>query len=802
MKVLLSWLREFAPVEGDPVEIGDQLSGLGLAVEEMTIIGGGLDGVVVARVLDLRPHPDADRIQLVDVDAGDGEALQICCGAFNMSVGDLVPLATLGTIMTNGMEIARRKMRGEWSNGMLCAAEEIGLGDDQDGIMVLESSSVDGGPTPGTPLAEALELVPDVLYDLEVNPNRPDAMSIAGVARDLAARQGVAFALPAPDATEAGEDAVERIGVEVLDPDLCGRFVARVVDGIRVGPSPRWLANRLTALGMRPINNVVDASNYVMLELGQPNHTYDLAALGDGSGGVALRVRRAVEGEALETLDGEVRTLTASDGVIADGTDTAIGIAGIMGGASTEVSDNTTSILLEMAWWDPMTITTSSRRLGLRSEASARFERGSDPEVAERAMRRFVELLADSGATLAPGIVDVRGNLPDRSPVRVRTSRVNALLGTDLTRDEMADLLTSIEFTNTPVGDDLDVTVPSFRPDSATEIDVVEEVARLHGYERIARTLPRSTITGALTPYQHDRRRIRDAMVGLGLDEVMPVPFLAPGDLERAGLPAGGITVTNPLVAEESVMRASLRPGILKTLAYNASHRLHGLGLFEIGHVYRTPAPMGGEVPRLPDEREHLAVALGGRDAGEAVAVWSALADALDARHYQLVADGPAGLHPTRTARIEVDDPLSGTVVVGHVGEVDPGALAAYDIADRVGWLEVDLETLLALPHGQRPYRRVSRYPSSDIDLAFEVDEGTPASAVGSCLTAAAGDLLADLSLFDVFRGAPVADGRRSLAFTLRFQADDRTLTDAEVAAVRTACIDAVQSNLSATLRG
>ncbi len=802
MKVLLSWLREFAPVEGDPVEIGDQLSGLGLAVDEMTIIGGGLDGVVVARVLDLRPHPDADRIQLVDVDAGDGEALQICCGAFNMSVGDLVPLATLGTTMANGMEIARRKMRGEWSNGMLCAAEEIGLGDDQDGIMVLEGSSADDGPTPGTPLAEALELVPDVLYDLEVNPNRPDAMSIAGVARDLAARQGVAFALPVPDATEAGEDAVGRIGVEVLDPDLCGRFVARVVDGIRVGPSPRWLANRLTALGMRPINNVVDASNYVMLELGQPNHTYDLAALGDGGGAVALRVRRAIEGEALETLDGEVRTLTASDGVIADGTDTAIGIAGIMGGASTEVSDNTTSILLEMAWWDPMTITTSSRRLGLRSEASARFERGSDPEVAERAMRRFVELLADAGATLAPGVVDVRGNLPDRSPVRVRTSRVNALLGTDLTRDEMADLLTSIEFTNTPVGDDLDVTVPSFRPDSATEIDVVEEVARLHGYERIVRTLPRSTITGALTPYQHDRRRIRDAMVGLGLDEVMPVPFLAPGDLERAGLPADGITVTNPLVAEESVMRASLRPGILKTLAYNASHRLHGLGLFEIGHVYRTPAPVGGEVSRLPDEREHLAVALGGRDAGEAVAVWSALADALDARHYQLVADGPAGLHPTRTARIEVDDPSSGTVVVGHVGEVDPGALAAYDIADRVGWLEVDLETLLDLPHGQRPYRRVSRYPSSDIDLAFEVDEGTPASAVGSCLTAAAGDLLADLSLFDVFRGAPVADGRRSLAFTLRFQADDRTLTDAEVAAVRTACIDAVQSNLSATLRG
>ena len=801
MKVLLSWLREFAPVDGAPDEIGDQLSDLGLAVEEMTSIGGGMDGVVVARVLDLRPHPDADRIQLVDVDAGDGEALQICCGAFNMSVGDLVPLATLGMTMPNGMEIARRKMRGQWSNGMLCAAEEIGLGDDSEGIMLLEESTADGGPTPGQPLVEALGLVPDVLYDLEVNPNRPDAMSVAGVARDLAARQGVPFALPDPSPDEVGAAADGRLSVEVLDPVLCGRFVARVLDGVTIGPSPRWLANRLTALGMRPINNVVDVSNYVMLELGQPNHTYDLAALAATGG--ALRVRRAVEGEAVETLDGVVRTLAASDGVIADGADAAIGIAGIMGGASTEIGETTTSVALEMAWWDPQAISTSSRRLGLRSEASARFERGTDPEVADVAMRRFAELLADSGATLAPGTVDVRGTVPDRSPVRVRADRVNALLGTDLSRDDMAGLLAPIGFTSEPahgepVSDgqasaDLDVVVPSFRPDSATEIDVVEEVARMHGYGNIARTVPSSTITGALTPYQHDRRSVRDAMVGLGLDEVMPVPFLAPGDLERAGLPADGVTVANPLVAEESVMRASLRPGLLKALAYNASHRLEGLGVFEVGHVYRVPAV---EQP-LPDEREHLAVGLGGRDAGHAVATWSSLADALDCRDYDLVADDPAGLHPTRAARIEV----AGTPV-GFVGEVDPGVLEAYGIDERVGWLEVDLEALLSLPHGGRPYHRVSRYPSSDIDLAFEVDEGTPAAEVRSCLAAAAGDLLADLSLFDVFRGAPVAEGRRSLAFTLRFQADDRTLTDVEVAEVRQACIDAVQSTLPATLRG
>ena len=554
MKVLLSWLSEFAPFVGTPAEIGDQLSGLGLAVEDIVTVGAGLDGIVVARVLDLRPHPEADRIQLVDVDAGDGEALQVCCGAFNMSVGDLVPFATLGSTMPNGMQIGRRKLRGEWSNGMLCSPEEIGLGVDEDGILILE-----GGHAVGLALTEALELRPDVLFDLEVNPNRPDAMSVAGVARDLAARQGVPFTRPDPSPAEVGEDAAGRLAVEILDPDLCGRFVVRILDGISIGPSPRWMANRLTALGMRPINNVVDVSNYVMLELGQPSHTFDLAAVA----GAGLRVRRATPGETIQTLDGVDRTLSATDGVVADATDVAVSIAGVMGGSSTEISGSTTSVALEMAWWDPMSIASTARRLGLRSEASARFERGADPEVADLAMRRFAELLAESGASLAPGVVDVRGNVPAREAIRVRTGRVNAMLGTELGRDAIAGLLESIQFVAEPAGEggaDLDVTIPSFRPDSSTEIDVVEEVARIHGYDRIERTLPRSTITGGLTPYQADRRVVRTAMVGLGLDEVMPVPFLAPGDLERAGLDPNGVTVTNPLVAEESVMRASLRP--------------------------------------------------------------------------------------------------------------------------------------------------------------------------------------------------------------------------------------------------
>ena len=783
MKVLLSWLREFAPIEGDPADLGEQLSGLGLAVESIKPIGEGLGGIVVARVLGLRPHPDADRIQIVDVDAGDGEALQVCCGAFNMSVGDLVPLATLGCVMPDGMEITRRRMRGEWSNGMLCSPVEIGLGDDGEGILVL-----DGDHAPGLPLAEALEMGADVLFDIEVNPNRPDAMSVAGVARDLAARQGAPFSLPEPAVAETGLDATDRLSVEILDPDLCGRFAVRVLDGVGIQASPRWLANRLTALGMRPINSVVDVSNYVMLELGQPSHTYDLAKLA----GAGFRVRRAVDGETIETLDGVTRTLTSPDGGGADSDNMVVGIAGVMGGASTEIGGDTTSVALEMAWWDPASIAASARRLGLRSEASARFEKGADPEVADLAMRRFAELLADTGATLAPGMVDARGNTPERETILVRTGRVNGILGTDLTRDRIGELLGPIEFTAVPNGDDLDVDIPSFRPDSTTEIDVIEEVARMHGYTRIARTRPRSMLTGALSRRQVDRRTVRTAMIGLGLDEVMPVPFLAPGDLERAGLDADGITVTNPLVAEESVMRSSLRPGILKTLAYNASHRLAGLGLFEVGHVYRHPEAS----QPLPDEREYLAVALAGRDAGDAVGVWSALADALAARDYALVADVVAGLHPTRTARIEV-----GGVPVGHVGEVDPGVLDAFDVPERVGWLEVDLDTLLGVPHGDTPYQQVSRYPSSDIDLAFEVDDAVPASAVERCLREAAGDLLARLSLFDVFRGAPVGDGSRSLAFTLRFQAVDRTLTDAEMVDVRRRCIDAVEGSLPASLR-
>ncbi|HSL57368.1 MAG TPA: phenylalanine--tRNA ligase subunit beta [Acidimicrobiales bacterium] len=783
MKVLLSWLRELAPFEGDPVALGETMSDLGMAVESLERLGEGLDGIVVAKVLSLRPHPDADRIQLVDVDPGTGEALQVACGAFNMAEGDLVPLATVGTVMPGGMEIGRRKMRGEWSNGMLCSAAELGLGGDHSGILVLDPDA-----EPGVELTAALGLQGDVLYDLEINPNRPDAMSVVGVARDLAARLGVPFTLPEPRVATSSTVAGERASVEIVDPDLCGRFVARVLHDVRVGASPRWLANRLTAMGMRPINSLVDVSNYVMLELGQPNHAYDLARLP----GAGLRVRRARSGETLVTLDDVERTFTTDDLLICDAADTAVGIAGVMGGASSEISDDTTEVLLELAWFDPLSVARTSRRLGLRTEASARFEKGTDPEILELAALRFAELLGDTAA-LAEGTIDERGQLPARTPVRVRTDRVNLVAGTDLGRDDIRRLLDPIGFAAEPVGDDLDVTVPSWRPDSATEIDVIEEVARHHGYSRIARSVPKAVESGGLTVRQRERRAVRAALVGLGVDEVMPTPFLAPGDLARTGLPDDGIRLANPLVADESVMRTSLLPGLLKVLAYNASHRSGPISVFELGHVFARPADPGAD---LPDEAERVAVALGEREAPEAVRLWRALADHLVLDHQLRAAEVP-GLHPTRAAEIVVDG-----AVVGAVGEVDPDVLVAYEVPGRVAYLDVDLDRILAAPHGVTAYAPVRLYPSSDLDLAFEVDDTVPAADVEATLRGAAGELLVSLELFDVFRGAPVLEGRRSLAFRLRLQAPDRTLTDADLADVRRRGIDAVTTAHAAALRG
>jgi phenylalanyl-tRNA synthetase beta chain len=632
-----------------------------------------------------------------------------------------------------------------------------------------------------------------VLYDLEINPNRPDAMSVAGVARDLAARLGVPFTLPEPVVDEVPASRLGGVTVEVEAPDLCGRFTARVLRDVTVGASDPAIARRLALLGMRPINSLVDVSNYVMLELGQPNHPYDLAKVRGGG----LRVRRARPGEAMVTLDDIERRFTVDDLLICDAEDRPVGIAGIMGGAETEIGTSTSDVLLEMAWFLPIGIARTSRRLRLRSEASARFEKGTDPEIIDLAHRRFAELVAASGARLEAGTVDVRGELPDRRSVRVRTGRLNRLLGTDLAGPDIAGLLEPIGFAATVTGEDTEVAIPSWRYDSSTEIDVVEEVARHYGYTTIGRSLPPSAHAGRLTDRQRERRRLRNLLVGRGLSEAMPLPFLAPGDLERCGLPGDGIEIANPLVAEESVLRTSLLPGLVKALATNAARRNTGVGLWEIGHVFRRPAA-GPNGDGLPDEREALGVALGGRDATEAVHEWRAVAEVLSLRGVSVRNEAVPGLHPTRSARLVGP----GGEAVGAVGEIDPGVLETHGIGERVGWVEVDLDVVAELPHDPHVYRPVSIYPSSDIDLAFEVDEAVPAAAVEQALRAAAGERLASLRLFDVYRGEGIAAGRRSLAYTLRLDAPDHTLTDDEVAEVRRRCIAAVEAELPATLRG
>ena len=789
MKVLLSWLREFAPIEGDPYELADHMSDLGMAVEETRILNP-LEGVVVARVADLRPHPKADRIQLVDVEIENGDPMQVCCGAFNMSVGDLIPFATIGTVMPDGMEISQREMRGEMSNGMCCSAAELGLGSDHDGIMILPEHLETGAP-----LMQELGLVGDILWDLEINPNRPDAMSVAGVARDLAARLDIPFEIPEWTVPSSGA-AEDLASIQIDDGVLCPRFTGRVLRGVTVGKSPLWMQMRLTLLGMRPINSVVDVSNYVMLELGTPNHTYDLSLLPNGH----IGVRRASDGESITTLDDQERMLQPNDGLIVNEADEPIGIAGVMGGASTEISDTTDSVLVELACWEPQSIARTSQRLGLRSEASARFERGTDWQINVTAVQRFCHLLNEvtpGGIEIVGEVLDVAGTTPDSISVPVRTSRISMLLGREFSSEEIRNLLTPIGFDveNTDSQDVQLVTIPSFRPDTETETDIAEEVARHYGYGKLGATVPRSPDAGHLSPQQKLRRVIRQVMTGAGLIEAMPNPFLAPDDITKAALIVEEpVRLLNPLAVEESVLRPSLLPGLLTAVAYNYSHRNMGAKLFETGPVFEASEDSSG----LPLETEHLAALISNADAFAATSLLKDLASTLKLEFQLTNVDGLAGLHPTRGAKINIGD-----TEVGSLGEVDPAVLRSYEIEDRCAWLNLRLDLVIeaAISVEGVSYQPVSTFPSSDVDLAFAVGEQVQASEIEMTLRKAAGEELQSLHLFDVFRSGQLDEGVRSLAFSMRLQAKDKTLTDEEVGVVRQRCIEAVESAHPASLR-
>ena len=748
--------------------IAETLIGLGLEVSD-TIHVGGVPGIVTARVVRMERHPDAAKVIRVWVDQGDGVEHHVWCGASNFSPGDVVPLATVGTAMPDGRTIGSRGILGIPSDGMLCSPRELGVGGDDSGILVLPAD------TPlGVPYGDVTGLVDDVVFDIDVTRNRPDAFGHVGVARDLAAKLGVPFTPPRPKLPAPGDPADAT--VEIVAGECCGRFTLTVLSGIAVGPSAPWMAARLSAVGQRPINNVVDVSNYVMLELNQPNHAYDLATLGGGG----IRVRLAKEGEQLTTLDGMTRSLTADELLICDAHDVPIGLAGIMGGEHTEIGDSTSTVALEFAWFEPLGIAASVTRTGLRSDASARWERGVDAYGIDNSIARFVELLGETCPDLVvhAGAADTRAESmpPELRATSLRVSQANRIIGVDLSRGDVVRMLDPIGFTVT--GDDpeaLTVSLPSWRPDSTAEIDVIEEVARHYGYDNVPTRVPVSPLHGHLSPVQQRRRQVRDVLLGLGISEVMPSPFLSDDDLRRAGLDVEVLRITNPLVAEEDILRPSLRPGLLSAVAFNAAHRRPGVSLFEVGHVYR-PGP--GE---LPDEREMLGVVLAGSEAPAAIAVWREVAATLGVGARIDQGRVPAGLHPTRSAML-----IAGREEIGAVGEVAPGVLDACDIGERVAILELDLSVVLGAEAKPARWKATSRHPSSDLDMAFELAEDVPAEKLEKAIRQGAGSLLVGLELFDVYRGQGVADGSRGLAYRLRLQAPDRTLTDADTAAVVT----------------
>jgi phenylalanyl-tRNA synthetase beta chain len=791
MRAPLSWLREFTPLDAPVDDLVAALNRVGLEVEGVEQPGREIVGVRAARVVDVVPHPDADRLTLVDLDVGDGST-RVVCGAPNVHPGMLAPYAPAGATLPGGITLERRTIKGQVSDGMLLSPHELGLGDDHSGILDL-----DAAVAPGTDVREALGL-DDVIFDISVTPNRPDAMCVIGVARELAAAFGLPLAVPDPAAPTGDED--RAFGVVLEAPDRCPRYLGRVA-AVTTGPSPAWLRQRLVKAGLRPISNVVDVTNYVLLERNQPLHAFDL----DRLAGPGIVVRLAEPGERVTTLDGVERALAGDDLLICDADRRPQAIAGIMGGGDSEVSDQTRAILLESAYFEPIGIARSSKRLKLRSESSARFERGTDPEGVPTAAERAMELLAaTASAVVAPSAVDEypRPVAPPR--IKLRTSRVNRILGTALDDESVLGALRPLGIHVEGAGDEIVATPPTFRPDLEREIDLVEEVARRVGFDAIGRGVARpDEQTGGLTRSQRDRRVLADALVGAGCAEAATVPMVAADALADFGV-SGAVEVANPLRAEESVLRASLLPGLLTVAAANAARGRPDLALFELGTVFFAPA--AGEVH--PVERTHVAALLTGAvrrrpvepdrpvDVHDAVDLMTLLADALELADCLVEPEAIPGYHPGRGARLS-----AGGTVLAHAGQLGEAPLRRVGVDGPAVAVEADVEALRGAPRRERGFRVPSPFPPSEIDLAFVVPDDVPAGAIVQTLRATLGPVLEEARLFDEFRAEQLGAGRRSLALTVRLRAPDRTLNQREVGELRQRGIDAVVAEHHATLR-
>lgn len=809
MKVSYQWLSQYVDVTGHTAsELAEKLTRSGIEVDVVEDRNKGVTSVVAGYVKSREKHPDADKLSVCIVDAGQGEDLQIVCGAKNVAQGQKVPVALVGAKLPDGLVIKRAKLRGVESMGMICSAKELGLNDKllpkeiQEGILVLpEDTEI------GKSMLDVLA-IDDQVLELDLTPNRSDALSMLGAAYEIGAILG--REVKVPDAAVGGTDgagrAADKISVEITAKEQCSHYAARLIEGVKVGTSPLWLQNRLMAAGIRPINNIVDITNYVMLEFGQPLHAFDADQLANGH----IDVRMANAGEKLTTLDNVERTLEPSMLLITDGTK-PVAIAGVMGGLNSEVTEGTTRILLESAKFDGGTVRKTSRQLGLRSEASLRFEKEVNPEAVIPALNRAAALIAElAGGTIADGIVEAVTKEHKPVQIEITASRINGYLGTSLSVEEIKAIFARLNFVVESLEHDgLLVHVPSRRGDITRTVDLIEEVARLHGYDNIPTTLMNVVTTpGALTKEQRIRRLVRTLLTGSGLHEAITYSFTHPDQIREfsgAFKDVNPVTLAMPMSEERSTLRTSLVPHLLDVALYNRNRNTSDVAVFEIGRVFLTQEQ---SLTRLPEEKLMLAALITGKrselhwtgkpgdvDFYDLKGVLENVVNYLGIQGVSYVAAQPEGFHPGRTANIVVNGK-----VIGTIGQLHPGLQQKKDLADTYV-LEVQMDVLAELADEQLTYTQLPRYPAISRDMALVVNRET---AVGDLIGKArevAGSLLESIQVFDIYTGERLGQDKKSVAIALVYRTPERTLTDEEVSELHGKVVAALESGFGAELR-
>ncbi|WP_298269272.1 phenylalanine--tRNA ligase subunit beta [Geobacter sp.] len=801
MIITYNWLKEFVDCNLPAEELADLLTMLGLEVEAIRHVGGGLDDVVVALVESKDRHPNADKLSLCKVNNG-REILDVVCGAQNFKAGDKVALAQVGAVLPGDFKIKRSKIRGEESCGMLCSEKELGLSAESSGIMILSPDL----PL-GVPLFDALGLK-DTIFEVGLTPNRSDCLSVVGIAREVAAKLGKKLNLPRVDVVEAGKSVQEFASVTIEAPELCPRYTARYISGCTVAPSPAWLVKRLESVGMRSINNVVDVTNYVLMEYGHPLHAFDA----DRLDGAKIVVRRAADGERFVTLDGQERVLDASDLTIRDAR-RGVALAGIMGGENSEIHQSTTNILLESAYFNPSAIRKTSKRLGLHTESSHRFERGADVNILLIALDRAAALIAElAGGSTARGVIDEYPTKIISCTIDFRADRCNELLGIVLSAQDIRGIFESLDFEVMECAPgQFKVTVPTYRVDLEREIDLIEEVARLNGYEKIPVTMPKARVfSDRPTRHQRYERQLRSLMVGEGFTEIITFSFMSPAVFDKLLLDASDprrnvVRLRNPLVEEQSVMRTTLLSGMLETASSNINHRSLDLCMFELRRIYQPVADQ-----ELPHEPLYLAGLITGlrRPAG-----WGEEklpADFFDAKGVVEVVLDAFGI-PAVTYSASSVDPFyhpgkscvvnSSGEILGSLGEIHPDVQDNFGITQKVYYFELNFEKLLSKASPRVTVKAPSRFPDTFRDIAMLLAEDTPAASVIGTIMGLKIREIESSSVFDLYKGASIPQGQKSLAVRIRYRSSEKTLTDDEVGVLHRRVIDALVKKLGVSIR-